>query len=107
MYQIPLTVLPNQSIAFSLDGGYWKIHVYLAKTHMCADITLNDVKIVDGVRCFGGIVLMQYKHLHLPLYGNFVFDSDADWTVFGTECNLYYMDAAEFTEYNGLIMAGS
>lgn len=102
MYLIPLTSVPNQSLAFNVDGAYWKLHVYLAATHMCVDVTRNGEAVVNGVRCFGGIALMQYGYLHLPNFGNFIFDSDADWTLFGTSCNLYYLTIDEFVEFQGL-----
>jgi len=66
---------------------------------MYADISRNGVKLMDGVRCFGGIALMPYSYMHTPNFGNLIFDEDADWTNFASSCNLYYLSAAEFAEF--------
>ena len=74
---------------------------------MCADITRNGVSIASGVRCFGGIPLLQYSYMYLPNFGNFVFDSDADFTNFGVSCNLYYLEQNELQQFNELIANGA
>lgn len=74
---------------------------------MCADVTRNGTPIANGVRCFGGIPVMPYSYMFAPDFGNFVFDSDADWTAFGAACNLYYLSASEFTQYQSLQSAAA
>jgi len=106
MYQIPLAGVANQSISFNVDGAYWQLHVYQSISHMCIDIAQNGVAIASGVRCFVGIPLMQYPYMYLPNFGNFVFDSNPDWTNFGTSCNLYYLEQAELNEFTEAIMSG-
>lgn len=102
MNKIPLSTLPNQQLAFNLDGAYWHLHIYQAVSRMYMDISRNGVKLIDGVRCFGGIGLMPYKHLHLPSFGNFIFDSDADYTNFGNTCQLYYLTLEEYNQFIAL-----
>jgi hypothetical protein len=106
MLAIPLSPVANQSVSFNADGVLWTVHVYQAVSHMCADISKNGVKIVDGVRCFGGIPLMQYSYMYAPNLGNFCFDSDADWTNFGNSCNLYYMPQDELAEFLDALQQG-
>jgi len=108
MLQIPLQQVANQRISFNADGVLWTIHVYQAVNHMCADVSRsslpsdppasvsnNSVAICNGVRCFGGVAILQYPYMYQPGLGNFIFDSDADWTNFGASCNLYYLEQDE------------
>lgn len=104
---IPLTSVPNQSIAFNVDGAYWQIHIYQAVNHMCADVTRNGVGIVNAIRCFGGMPLMPYAYMYAPDFGNFIFDKDADWTEFGAACKLYYLTAEEFGQFDALMFTGT
>jgi hypothetical protein len=106
MFQVPLTSIPNQSIAFNVDGAYWQVHVYQSISFMCADITRNGQPVITGVRCFGGIALMPYEYMYEPTFGNFIFDSDADWTNFGLTCNLYYVEQAEFEQFEAMLLSG-
>jgi len=102
MVKIPLTSTPNQSLSFNLDGAYWKLHIFQAVNLMYLDISRNGESVMMGSRCLGGIPLMPYKYMHLPNFGNFIFDSDADWTLFGDSCNLYYLSVDEYAEYSAL-----
>ncbi len=106
MYQIPLTTVPNQSISFSVDGAFWTIHLYQSILFMCADISINGTPVATAVRCFGGIPLIQYSYMYEPLYGNFIFDTDGDWTNFDGSCNLYYLESTEFAQYQALATQG-
>jgi hypothetical protein len=107
MLAIPLVSTPNQQISFNADGVLWTIHVYQAVTHMCADILQNNVPIINGVRCFGGVALMPYPYMYEPDLGNFMFDSDADWTNFGSSCNLYYLEQDEISEFVAALAEGT
>ena len=104
MYQIPLSQLPNQSVSFNVDGAYWQIHLYQAITSVCADVYCNGTPVIQGVRCYSGMPLMPYEYMHLPLYGNFIFDVDADWTLFNGQCNLYYLNAQEWSAYKSIML---
>lgn len=104
MYRIPLTNVPNQKINFNVDGAYWQLYVYAAIEHMCCTISKNGVVLIEGVRCFGGIPLIPYDYLRIG-FGNFIFNSEVDWNNFGDSCQLYYLNEAEFAEYNAQIDA--
>lgn len=106
MFQVPLATLANQSISFNVDGAYWQIRLFQCVSMMHADISRDGVKLIDSVRCFSGIPVLPYRHLHLPNFGNFVFDSDPDWTEFGTSCRLFYLTTEELAAYNALVEAG-
>lgn len=71
------------------------------------DISRNGELLISGVRCVGGVGLLPYEHLYLPNFGNFVFDSDADYTNFNNTCQLYYLPLEEYQEYIKLVKAGS
>lgn len=107
MDTIPLNPVPNQSIAFNLDGGYWTLHFFQSIDHMCVDISLNGQVLITGSRCFGGIPLLPYEYLQSPSYGNFIFDNEVDWTNFGTSCNLYYLEDNEFDQFELLLLLGA
>jgi hypothetical protein len=106
MYAVPLIAIPNQSIDFNVDDAYWQLHVYQSINFVCADIMLNGNSVITGVRCFGGSPLMPYPYMYEPDYGNFIFDSDADWTNFGQSCNLYYLESSEFADFIETISIG-
>lgn len=106
MFAIPLAAVPNQSISFTVDGAFWSIHVFQSILHMCADITCNGSPVVTAVRCFGGTPLMQYPYMYEPNFGNFIFDSDGDWTEFGASCNLYYLESSEFEQFQAIAQEG-
>lgn len=105
MYRIPLNKTPNQTVSFNLDGAYWELYVYAAITHMCCDVKRNGVVLIQGVRCFGGIPLIPYKHLQ-GIFGNFYFSDDADWEKFEGDVTLRYLTSAEVSEYNSMITQG-
>lgn len=106
MYQVPITALPNQNISFNVDGAYWQIHVYQSVLHMCIDVARNGTPVASGVRCFVGIPVLQYEYMYLPNFGNFVFDSDVDWTNFGVSCNLYYLQQNELQQFMSMVQSG-
>ncbi len=106
MNQIPLTALPNQTISFNVDGSYWQLHIYQCVNFMCADVTRDGVAVISGVRCFAGMPLLQYPYMYLPTFGNFIFDSDVDWTNFGISCNLYYLKQSELQQFEELMLNG-
>ena len=99
MYTVPITAVPNQQVVFNVDGAFWQLNIHQSINFMCADIVRDGEPVVTGVRCFGGAPLMPYPYMYEPSFGNFVFDSDADWEVFGSSCNLYYLTSDEFAQY--------
>jgi len=106
MLQIPISAVPNQALSFNADGAYWQMHIFQAIESMCVDIKRNGVDIITGSRVSVGDPVMPYPHLYQPDFGNFIFDGVTDWTLFGSECRLFYMNAAEFKTYQALVLAG-
>lgn len=104
MLSIPITADPNQSLSFNADGAYWQMHIYQAIESMCVDIKRNGVDIICGSRIFGGQPVLPFAYQYTPGFGNFIFDGDTDWTMFGLETNLFYLDATELAQYNAAIL---
>lgn len=105
MLQIPISPVPNQSLSFNADGAYWQLHIFQAIESMCIDVKRNGADIITGSRVSVGDPVMPYPHMYQPDFGNFIFDGDVDWTTFGAECRLFYLNATEFKEYQALAMA--
>lgn len=105
MLRIPISALPNQSLSFNADGAYWQLHIYQAIESMCMDVKRNGADIITGTRVYVGEPVMPYPYMHQPGFGNFIFDGDVDFTAFGSECRLFYLNATEFDEYSKLILA--
>ncbi|USN16327.1 hypothetical protein PLUTO_00110 [Luteibacter phage vB_LflM-Pluto] len=106
MQAINLNPVPNQSIAFNVDGAYWQVHLFQSLAFVCADVTRNGVALVTGVRCFVGQPLIPYSYLSEPNFGNFVFDNEVDWRNFGTSCNLFYLEKKETEQFELLRLNG-
>lgn len=104
MQQVPITSVPNQSLSFNADGAYWQLHIYQAIESMCIDVKRNGVDVITGSRLSVGDPVMPYSYMYQPDFGNFVFDGDVDWTLFGTETNMFYLNAAEWAEYQSLAL---
>lgn len=117
MLAIPLSQVANQQVSFSADGVLWTVKVYQSINFMCADIsrsplpsdpagTSGPVPLISGIRCFGGTPLLQYAYQYAPNLGNFIFDSDADWTNFGATCQLYYLEQSEIGQFLSALEQG-
>lgn len=99
MFKVPLERQPNQSVSFNVDGAYWSIKIFQAIDQMYADISRDGAAIISATRCLVGQPLLPYAHLHLPNFGNFIFDSEVDWNNFAGSCGLYYLTIDEYNEY--------
>jgi hypothetical protein len=106
VFPIPLQPIPGQSVSFNVDNAFWQLKFYQSVNFMCCDITVNGTAVMNGVRCFGGFPLLPYGYMSTPGYGNLIFDSDGDWTKFGTSCNLYYLEAAEYQQFELMMLLG-
>ncbi len=106
MFAIPLNPVPNQTVSFNVDGAFWQLHIFQSIDFMCADVTVNGTPVISGVRCFGAIPLLPYSYMTAPSFGNLVFDSDGDWTGFGTSCNLFYLEQDEFEQFELMLLLG-
>lgn len=105
MKTIPLVALPNQSVAFTVDGSYWQIRVYQALSMMYADVSRNDEVLIEGIRCLVGRPLLPYTYMYAPNFGNLIFDAPPDWEKFGDTCNLQYLSFDEYSEYKAMEVA--
>jgi hypothetical protein len=107
MYKVPLTLVPNQAISFNVDGAFWRVRIFQAINHMCADVYRASQPVILGTRCFSGIPLMPYEYMRAPKFGNFIFDADPDWEKFDGRVNLFYLNADEWAQYKTLMDAGA
>ena len=101
MQDIPLIVVPRQSLSIVLDGNRWGIRVYQSTGVMACDFTLNDEPLITGVRAVPQFQLLPYRYLQHTGGGNFAFITGANgteypwWENFDTSCTLVYASAAE------------
>lgn len=103
MKLVPLAALPNQKLSFNADGIFWELRVYQAISHMCIDIKHDGIALPAGKRCVEGTLLIPHKYQRVGGLGNFIFNSFADWTKFGTDCLLYYVSDSEAKTFEGLL----
>lgn len=74
---------------------------------MCADVSINGVAIISGVRCYPGVALLPYSYQTTPDFGNLIFDSEVDWNGFGTTCNLFFLEQDEVKQFQLLVLLGA
>lgn len=93
MRQIPLQAVPNQSLSFTQDGNRWDVTIKQAVTSMIADVTINDVRIISGVRIPGDDFILPYTYMGV-LQGNLMLTTQQellpDWQQFGATQRLFY-----------------
>jgi hypothetical protein len=97
MQDVPLEPIPNQTLTLTLDGNRWTLTIKQAVTSMIADISLNDVPLMQGVRFCAGTPLIPYRYLQGS--GNFLLLVDneqlPDWRQFGASQQLVYVSPGE------------
>lgn len=95
MRKVQLKSIPNQKLSTTINGNTYDISIKQTSV-MIADITINDVLIASGIVCKPNMPLMPYDY---AVDGNFFFIIDGeeypDYTLFGTQHNLYYLTADE------------
>jgi len=98
MQLIPLSVLPNQTLAVQLAGQSCTLNLYQKNTGLFMDVLVNDVLIIGGVLCenLNRIV----RSLYLGFIGDFAFidtqgTTDPYYTGFGSRYFLLYVDPSE------------
>lgn len=106
MMQIPLAIIPNQTLSFVADSDLWELHIFQAVSLMYMDIKINGNLILSATRCVGGSLLIPYDYMWKPKYGNLVFDATPDWEQFGVTCNLLYLSNSEAKTWEGLTNGG-
>jgi len=93
MLNIPIEPLPNQSLTVNIGEDRWSITLKAANTSVVADISVNDVVLVQGQRIAVGTPILPYEYLQGS--GNFLLlvDDDAlpDYTLFGSNQALVYV----------------
>lgn len=98
MQEIPISADPNQELTVRLDDRRYAIRLKAANGVMVADVTVDDVKILEATRVLAGEPIVPYAHLQGDA-GNFVLLTDGDalpeWGEFGTTQFLVYLSPAE------------
>lgn len=98
MRQIPLQSVPNQSLSFTQDENRWEVTIKQAVTSMIADVTINDVRVISGVRIPGDDFILPYTYMGV-LQGNLMLTTQQellpDWNLFGQAQQLFYWTPGE------------
>lgn len=93
MRQIPLQSVPNQSLSFTQDENRWEVTIKQAAASMIADVTINDVRVISGVRIPGDDFILPYTYMGV-LQGNLMLTTQQellpDWELFGQTQQLFY-----------------
>ena len=93
MRQIPLQPVPNQSLSFTQDENRWEVTIKQAVTSMIADVTINDVRVISGVRIPGDDFILPYTYMGV-MQGNLMLTTQQellpDWQLFGQTQQLFY-----------------
>lgn len=102
MQELNLQAIPNQQFTADLDGHRVDISLRTAINVMVADIAVDDVVLVNGVRLVAGAPILPYKYL--STWGNLVLYTRGDelpwWENFGVNQTLYFLTPAELAEIN-------
>lgn len=100
MQVISIEQVPNQSFSVTIDGNRWGFVIKQGVSSMFADISLNDIKILDSQRLVAGTPIIPYEFLQGS--GNFVLltsdDEMPNWERFGVDQTLVYASVAEIEE---------
>lgn len=102
MIDLELAAIPNQTLTAKLAGGLFSITVKAVEGVMVADVTRDNVTVLQGSRIVAGTPIVPYKYLEA---GNFVIiteDGDLpDYTKFGDSQFLIYATPSELSEVRG------
>lgn len=100
MKSIEIDATANQQFSVTVDGNRWDFVIKQAVTSMIADIRLNDLDILTGIRIVAETPFIPYKHLQGS--GNFILLTERDeipyWKLFGVDQFMVYASAAEIAE---------
>lgn len=84
---IDLEATPNQSFSVTLEGNRWDFVIKQANTSMIADVTLNEVMRLTGIRIVAETPIIPYQYLQSA--GNFLILTENDqipaWERFGVD----------------------
>lgn len=84
---IELAATPNQSFSVTLEGNRWDFVIKQAVTSMIADVTLNEVVRLTGIRIVAETPIIPYEYLQGA--GNFIILTENEeiqyWERFGVD----------------------
>ena len=96
MLQIPLSIIPNQTLSVVLDGKQYDLAFYLTENIMAVDMARDGEVILTGQRIVAGFPIIPYRYLES---GNFILDTAndelPDYRQFGVTQFLIYASIAE------------
>jgi hypothetical protein len=97
MQTIDIQPLPNQEFTIDLNGQRVDLAIRTAINTMVADVTVDDVVMLRGVRLVAGEPAIPYPYL--SVWGNLVLMTTGDelpwWEQFGVSQTLYYLTPDE------------
>lgn len=100
MRTIPLDSVPNQQVIINVGENRWTLRIKQANSSMVADVSLNDVMMLQGMRLCVGTPLIPFRHL--AGNGNFLLLTNneelPDWQKFNSTQTMVYVDASELAD---------
>lgn len=97
MRDIPLQMVPNQSMSFTVEGARWDVTIKACGSIMAVDVVVDDVPLIQGVRTVAGADVIPFEHL--TDHGNLFFITEDDdlpwWEQFGVTQFLVYLTPQE------------
>ena len=101
MREIPIQKLNAQSFTLVLGDHTYRIRIYaVSDSVMCADVSIDSVMRIQGIRCLHGEFLIPWPSM-MQDNGNFMFYSDDEvgyFVRFGDTCFLTYFDQSEMVD---------
>lgn len=96
MQTIPLNSEPNQELTAFLDNTRYTLRIKEAAGRMAADVSIDGVLILQGVRLLAGQPVIPYAYLQR---GNFIVltadEAEPGWREVGTTQTLVYLSPEE------------
>lgn len=101
---VPLTAVPNQTLAVPLAGQNCRLNVYQKNSGLFMDVLVDDSPIILGVICQNANRIV--RDLYLGFAGDFAFydtqagstPTDPVYTGLGARYQLVYIEASELPE---------
>ena len=103
MINIPLAILPNQSLSVRLNSSQYDLRIHdCGNGVMSIDISINDVVLLTGTRLVGNYPIIVSDYME---NGNFILQTMnfeyPDWQQFGVTQYLIFASQAEIEAING------
>lgn len=97
---IEMAATPNQSFSVTLEGNRWDFVIKQAVTSMIADVTLNEVMRLTGIRIVAESPIIPYEYLQGA--GNFIILTENEeipyWDRFGVDQIMVFATIEEIAE---------